>query len=128
MTLNLWNQLPIGTWLRKPMTYEASAQWNADLREAIAVVPSGVTVETTNRVAVPLLSRDTVTITADRPSGTWAVFDLTAMGGRTDAKAVTYVATMLHDGWHLVKQEGSIVVLHLVATGGTAGGKTEPKS
>jgi hypothetical protein len=35
---------------------------------------------------------------------------------------------MLRDGWHVVKQEGSIVVLHLVATGGTASGKTEPKS
>jgi uncharacterized membrane protein len=128
MTLNLWNQLPIGTWLRKPMTYEASAEWNADLHEAITVVPSGVAVETTNRVAVPLLSRDTVTVTADRPAGTWAVFDLTAMGGRTDADSAPYVATMLRDGWHVVKQEGSIVVLHLVATGGTASGKTEPKS
>ena len=112
MTLNLWGQLPLGIWLRKPSTYEASTQWNEDLRAAITVVPSGVTVETTNRVAVPLLTRDTVTITAGRPSGTWAVFDLTAMGGRTNPDAVPYVSEMLHDGWHLVTQDGPIVVLH----------------
>lgn len=132
MTLNLWNDLPIGTWLRKPATYEASAQWNANLRAALTAVPSGVTVETTNRTGVRLLSRDTVTVTADRPSGTWAVFDLTAMGGTTNAEAVPYVATMLRDGWKLVKQDGSIVVLHEVSEGrsggGKAGGTATPKS
>jgi hypothetical protein len=50
------------------------------------------------------------------------------MGGRTDAKAVPYVATMPHDGWHVVKQEGSIVVLRPVASGGATSGKIEPKS
>ena len=111
MTLHLSKHLPLGIWLRRPSTYEASEVWNADLRKAITVVPSGVTVETTNRVAVPLLARDTVTITAGRPSGTWAVLDLTALGGRTNPDDVAYVVEMRHEGWELVKQDGSIVVL-----------------
>ncbi|HTJ70994.1 MAG TPA: DUF2079 domain-containing protein [Actinospica sp.] len=120
MTLNLAHRLPLGIWLRKPSTYEASAQWNHDARTAIAAVPSDVTVETTNRLAVLLLTRDTVTITSDRPTGTWAVLDLTAMGGGSssdadadaDARTVPYVAELLHSNWRLIRQDGSIVVLH----------------
>ena len=122
MTLHLAKQLPLGQWLRKPATYEASEAWNTNLRKAITAVPSGVTVETTNRVAVPLLTRDTVTVTADNPSGTWAVFDLTAMGGRTNPNDVAYVAEMRREGWDLVRQDGSIVVLHY------EGGRTEEAS
>ena len=117
MTLHLFKHLPLGTWIRKPTAYEASDRWNQDLRKAISVVPSGVTVQTTNRVAIPLLTRDTVTVTTDRPEGTWAVFDLTALGGRTNPDAVTYVAELRHEGWHLMRQEGTIIVLRYERVG-----------
>lgn len=126
MTYHLSARLPLGVWLSKPSTYEDSAAWNADVREAESAVPSGVTVEVTNHLAVPLLARDTVKVTTDNPSGTWAVFDLTAMGGDTDPKQVGYVAQMLDGGWKLVQQDGTIVVLHEV--GSTEGRKAAAKS
>ncbi|MBR7833764.1 hypothetical protein KDL01_10840 [Actinospica durhamensis] len=53
-----------------------------------------------------------MTLTSDDPPGTWAVLDLAAEGGNTNAHAVPYVQSLLSDGWRLVKQDGSIVVLH----------------
>lgn len=81
------------------------------LRWASAAVPTGVTVQTTNRVAIPLLTLDTVTIPSDRPAGTWAVLDLNASPGEP-----AYVADLRHTGWHLVRQAGPIVVLHFTGT------------
>ena len=115
VTLHLDPQLPIGLWSSKHNTgYQANASWNADVRKAIVAVPRGVTVEATNHVAVPLLNRDTVTLTSADPTSNWAVLDLSAYGGGTDPQTVPYVDGLLRGGWRLVTQDGSIVVLHRV--------------
>lgn len=124
VTVHLDPKLPIGLWSSKHNTgYQASAAWNADVRKAIIAVPRGVAVEATNHVAVPLLNRDTVTLTSADPTSDWAVLDLSAYGGGTDPQAVPYVDGLLHGGWRLVTQDGSIVVLHRIGGAVEAGGE-----
>ena len=104
-----YRSLPLGQWLRNPSTYASSAAWLADERSAVAAVPSGVTVQVTNHVAVPLLNRDTVTLVSDLPSGNWAVLDTV---GTSVADPTSYVAHLRSEGYVTVRTAGTIMVLH----------------
>jgi uncharacterized membrane protein len=104
----------LGLWMNHPKVYTAKAGYIGDVTEALSHIPSGVEVRATNNLLIDLAARDTATLVGSHvEKGSWAAIDTANPGcpiGPNDIPG--YLTTLESQGFQVVDQAGSIVVLH----------------
>lgn len=94
--------------------FESSPAWDSWVRNSLSYIPSGVEVRATNNLTIPLADRDTVTLIGSHvEKGDWAAVDTgnpQCPIGPSDIPP--YMAMLKSGGFKIVKQEGTIVILH----------------
>ncbi|HEX4787805.1 MAG TPA: DUF2079 domain-containing protein [Actinospica sp.] len=104
----------LGLWLNHPKAYTAKPGRVADVSEALAHIPSGVAVRATNDLVIELAARDTATLVGShREKGAWAAVDTANPGCPVTPEFIPgYLRSLQAQGFKVVDQSGSIVILH----------------
>jgi uncharacterized membrane protein len=101
------------TWLSAD-AFTSKPSWVADVHTALAAIPPGVEVRATDNLAIPLASRDTVTLVGSNvDKGDWAAVDTANPAcpiGPADIPP--YLAKLRTLGFQVVTEDGPILVLH----------------
>src|SRR5262249_11328996 len=106
----------LGIWLKDPHAYQAKPGHIADVTEALAYIPSGVEVRATNDLLIQLAARVTATLVGShQDKGSCAAIDTANPGCPVNAAFIPgYVQSLEAQGFRVVDQSGSIVILHQV--------------
>ncbi|MBR7827367.1 DUF2079 domain-containing protein [Actinospica sp. MGRD01-02] len=104
----------LGYWMNSKTAYTAQSGQIQNVTQALKYVPSGVEVRATNNLVIPLAARDTVTLVGSKvEKGPWAAMDLASPGCPvTPDYMAGYLSTLEKQGFQIVDEEGSIVILH----------------
>jgi uncharacterized membrane protein len=106
---------PIGRWAASDW-FRSSPTWIEDVHEALAVVPSGVEVQATNNLLIPLAARDTATLVGSHvEKGDWAAIDTANPQCPITADAIPAIlANLSAEGFVVMDQAGPIVIMHKI--------------
>lgn len=104
----------LGIWMNQKTSFTAQPGQIADVTAALKYVPSGVEVRATNNLLVPLAARDTATLIGSKvEKGSWAAMDMANPGCPVNGDFTSgYLSTLEQQGFQIVDEEGSIVILH----------------
>jgi hypothetical protein len=104
----------LGIWMNQKNSFTAQPGHIADVTAALKYVPSGVEVRATNNLLVPLAARDTATLIGSKvEKGSWAAMDMANPGCPVNADFTSgYLSTLEQQGFQIVDEQGSIVILH----------------
>jgi uncharacterized membrane protein len=114
ITWNVTQTESLGIWFNQKGSFTAQPGQIADVTAALKYVPSGVEVRATNNLLVPLAARDTTTLIGSKvEKGSWAAMDLANPGCPVNADFTSgYLSMLEKQGFQIVDEEGSIVILH----------------